>query len=204
MSIAVPSKTQNSNRRRPAQRADGRKNRERLVDATGELLGRGRPFTLAEVGAAAQLSTATAYRHFRSPEDATEAFVGRFWDEMDATVAAAGPELELRRLCGVWVRAVLEWGPALVQLRSQEGFLARRSRGDERVLRLVRILEQPVTAELVRSGTPPSAEQLSYAVALWNAIADPREILDQRSSLGWGARKIAERLHRTVAAALGC
>ena len=56
---------------------------------------------------------------------------------MDATVTAAGPELELRRLCELWVRAVLEWGPALVQLRSQEGFLARRSRGDERVLRQV-------------------------------------------------------------------
>ena len=65
-------------------RADGRRNRARLLAAAGEELQRGRPFTLAEVAERARLSTATAYRHFSSAEEVVEAYVGGFWDDMDA------------------------------------------------------------------------------------------------------------------------
>ena len=188
--------------RRPAKRSDGRENRHRLAEAAGELLHRAEPFTLADVAAAAGLSTATAYRHFRSADDATEAFVGGFWDDMDARVAAVGPEVDLRRFCGIWVRAVLDWGPALVQLRSSEGFLARRASGDLRVARLARLLEPPLIAELTGSGRPPKPAELSYAISLWNAMADPREILDQRETLGWAEKRIAERLCASTSAAL--
>jgi len=44
---------------------------------------------------------------------------------------------------------------------------------------------------------------LSYAIAVWNALADPREVLDQRVVLKWSARRIADRLHATVLAAVG-
>ena len=33
-------------------------------------------------------------------------------------------------------------------------------------------------------------------------MADPREIVDQRDSLGWSAKRIAERLHASASAAL--
>ena len=140
--------------RPPAKRSDGRENRHRLAEAAGELLHRAEPFALADVATAAGLSTATAYRHFRSAEDATEAFVGGFWDDMDARVAAAEPEVDLRRFCGIWVRAVLDWGPALVQLRSREGFLARRASGDVRVARLARLLEPPLSRGAHRVRAP--------------------------------------------------
>ena len=188
--------------REPAKRADGRENRRRLVEAAGKLLSRSEPFTLAEVAARAGLSTATAYRHFRSADDVTEAFVAGFWDQMDTRVAAAGSSLDLRRFCGIWVEAVLEWGPSLVRLRSGAGFLERRRRGDLRVSRLVRLLEPLIRIQLGGSQRGASGEALSYAVSIWNALADPREILDQRTTLGWSARRIAERLNSSVVGAL--
>ena len=188
--------------RPPAKRADGRENRRRLVESAGELLRRSKPFKLADVAAGAGLSTATAYRHFRSADEVTEAFVGGFWDEMDARVAAADPTMDLRRFCGIWVEAVFGWGPSLVQLRSREGFLERRSRGDRRVTRLVRLLEPLLIAELAAAQCAPSADELSYAVSLWNAMADPREILDQRTTLGWSTQKIAGHLHASLMAAV--
>lgn len=173
-----------------AARSDSRRNRERLVRATGELLARGDDFTLAEVAARAGLSTATAYRHFGSAEAATAAYVGGFWDELDARVAAADPDL--RELCGLWVDAVLEWGRALVTVRSREGVLARRARGDELLGRLLRIVEP-------RLPEPDRA----YAFAVWNALADPREVLDQHATLGWDSAEIAGRLHAATVAASG-
>jgi hypothetical protein len=37
-------------------------------------------------------------------------------------------------------------------------------------------------------------------VAVWNALADPREVLEQRAVLGWSARRITGQLHGAVLA----
>src|SRR5690242_14083835 len=107
--------------RPPQRRADARVNRRRLLHATGALLSTGRAFTLAEVASEAGLATATAYRHFRSAEDAIGAFVAGFWDDFDARVGALEPADGISLFCRIWVEEVLTWGRALVQVRSREG-----------------------------------------------------------------------------------
>ncbi|UJA18994.1 TetR/AcrR family transcriptional regulator [Thermoleophilia bacterium SCSIO 60948] len=182
-------------------RADGRQNRRRLLAAAGEHLAEGSEFTLADAAARAGVSTATAYRHFRSSEDLTNAFVAGFWDDADSRAGAdEHAASSLSGLCELWVGAVLDWGPALVAVRSREGLLSRRARGDGRVARLLRIAEPALRAELDRSGEDPA--RLDYVLAVWNALADPREILDQHEMLGWPAATIAAALRSTVECAI--
>ena len=182
-------------------RADGRQNRRRLLDAAGRLLASVPAFTLAEAAASAGVSTATAYRHFRSADDLTDAFVGGFWDDVDERIAADERARDsLTGLCELWVQAVLDWGAALAHLRSREGLLSRRSGGDERVARLTAVAEPALRAELGRGAEDP--ERLSYVLAVWNALADPREVIDQHQALNWNAGQIAAALDATVGSAI--
>ena len=183
-------------------RADARRNRSRLLGAAGELLAADRPFTLADAARLAGVSTATAYRHFRSADDVVDAFVAGFWDDVEDRVSRLEPgHGQLMRLSRLWVDAVLDWGHALVHLRSRRGFLERRSLDDPRVQRLVGVAEPTLRAEcLALTGRPPSKNELSYVLAVWNALADPREILDQHQTLGWPPARIADNLHRSIKA----
>jgi AcrR family transcriptional regulator len=181
-------------------RADSRRNRAQLLAAAGEELQRGQQFTLAEVAQRARLSTATAYRHFSSAEEVVEAYVGGFWDDVDARSRKIAKD-DFPAFCRTWIDAVLDWGPALVYLRSRDGFLTRRSAGDLRVGRLLAVAEPRIEAELRAAGTSCSPE-LSYVLAVWNALADPREILDQRQALGWSSARLSDNLCRTVRAAI--
>jgi AcrR family transcriptional regulator len=200
MTAPVASRPPRSPGREGAGRADGRRNRDRLLVAAGAELQRGRQFTLAQVARRAGLSTATAYRHFGSAEEVVEAYVGGFWDDMDARARAIAAD-DFPRFCRAWVEAVLEWGSALVYLRSRDGFLARRSAGDRRVGRLLAVVEPRIEAELRAAGTDRPSE-FGYVLAVWNALADPREILDQRQALGWPAEHLSDNLCRTVRAAI--
>jgi AcrR family transcriptional regulator len=187
---------------RAAGRADARRNRRLLLDAIGELLAHGGPITLAGAAGLAGVSTATAYRHFRSADDLVDAFVAGFWDDVEdrASRLDAG-EGQLAGLSRLWVGAVLDWGHALVYVRSRRGFLEQRSQRDPRAQRLVEVAEPRLRAEcLALTGESPSANELSYVLAVWNVLADPREILDQRRSLGWPPARIAENLHRSLRA----
>ncbi len=166
--------------------------------ATGEELRSGRHFTLADVARRAGLSTATAYRHFRSAEEAVDSYVGGFWDDVDARVRTIAVD-DLAAFCRAWVDAVLDWGAALVHLRSRDGFLARRAAADERVGRLCAVAEPRIAARLRAAGTSSPAE-LGYVLAAWNALADPREILDQHATLGWTRHQLAENLCSAVGA----
>ena len=179
-----------------ASRADSRRNRTRLITAAGAELRRGRQFTLADVARRAGLSTATAYRHFGSAEEVVDAYVGGFWDDVDGRVRGIAVD-DLAAFCGVWVDAVLDWGAALVYLRSRDGFLARRAAGDARVGRLRAVAEPRIAARLRAAGTSSAAE-LSYVLAVWNALADPREILDQHAALRWSRTLLADNLSSAV------
>lgn len=183
-----------------ASRADARRNRSRLLEAGEQLLAGQGSFKLAEAAKRAGVSTATAYRHFHSADDLVDALVAGFWDVMDERAAALGGSHHLLRdLCIAWVEAVLDWGPILVVLRSRRGLLQRRAAGDLRVVRLTRVIEPGLAAEQASVlGRPPSADESSYLLAVWNALADPREILDQHATLAWSARRIADSLHRSV------
>ncbi len=158
-------------------------------------------FSLSEVAAAAGVSTATAYRHFDSADHVAYSFVAGFLDDVEqrtvSTRLSDEPVGRMHQLCRIWVDAVLDWGPALAHLRSPEGFLTRRRRGEPQVTRSLRHIE-PALAALLPQGA--SAADLTYAVAVWNALADPREVLEQRGALNWSAPTIARRLHEAVLA----
>jgi AcrR family transcriptional regulator len=181
-------------------RADSRRNRARLLTAAGAELRRGGQFTLADVARRAGLSTATAYRHFRSAEEVVDAYVGGFWDDVDARTRGVAAD-DLAGFCRVWVDAVLDWGAALVYLRSRDGFLARRAAGDARVGRLRAVAEPRIAARLRAAGTS-SGSELSYVLAVWNALADPREILDQHATLGRTRDQLSDDLCRSVEAVI--
>ncbi len=181
-------------------RADSRRNRARLLTATGTELQRGRRFALADVARRAGLSTATAYRHIRSGAEVGDAYVGGFWDDVDARVRGIAAD-DLAGFCRAWVEAVLDWGAALVYLRSRDGFLARRAAADERVGRLCAVAEPRIAARLRAAGTSSPAE-LGYVLAAWNALADPREILDQHATLGRTRDQLSDDLCRSVEAVI--
>jgi AcrR family transcriptional regulator len=185
-------------------RSDAQRTRARLLEAAGELLAAETALTLSDVAAAAGVSTATAYRHFESADHVAFSFVAGFLDDVEhRTVSAAlsdEPTQRMHELCGIWVETVLDWGPALAYLRSPEGFLARRARQEPEVTRSLRHIE-PALAALLPSAA--SSADLSYAVAVWNALADPREVLDQRAVLKWPAPRIIDHLHAAVLAAVG-
>jgi AcrR family transcriptional regulator len=184
-----------------SQRSDARRTRGRLLQAAGELLAAEAPFTLSDVAAAAGVSTATAYRHFESADDVGFAFVAGFVDDFEERTAAAAlpgdPVPRMYELCRIWVETVLDWGPALAHLRSPEGFLTRRARREPDVTRSLTLLEPALRALLPADASPA---EVAYALAVWNALADPREVLEQRAVLRWSARRIADHLHRAVLA----
>jgi AcrR family transcriptional regulator len=185
-------------------RSDTRRTRSRLLQAAGELLAAEAEFTLSDVAAAAGVSTATAYRHFESADHVAFSFVAGFLDDVEhrtvSTPLSDEPERRMHELCRIWVETVLDWGPALAHLRSPEGFLSRRARREPEVTRSLRHFEAALSG-LLPSGAPPA--DLAYVVAVWNALADPREVLDQRAALKWSARRIADHLHRAVLAVVG-
>jgi AcrR family transcriptional regulator len=179
-------------------RSDGRRSRERLIKAAGALLTEGHPFTLTDVAARAGVSVATAYRHFKGPADVSDAFVAGFLDDVERRVAetpAAASADRLLQLNRIWVQTVLDWGPALTHLRSPEGFLHRRARGEPDVIRSLRHVEPAIAALLTADAAP---DRLSYVISVWNALADPREILDQHLTLGWSAAQVVEHLQDAV------
>lgn len=185
-------------------RSDALRTRARLLQAAGELLAAETAFTLSDVAAAAGISTATAYRHFESADDVAFSFIAGFLDDVEhRTVSAAlsdEPVQRIHELCRIWVEAVLDWGPALAYLRSPEGFLSRRARREPEVTRSLRHIE-PALAALLPSRA--SSADVAYAVAVWNALADPREVLEQRVVLKWPARRIIDHLHSAVLAVVG-
>jgi AcrR family transcriptional regulator len=179
-------------------RRDTLRTRTRLLQAAGELLAAEATFTLSDVAAAAGVSTATAYRHFESADHVAFSFIAGFLDDVEQRTTAMAlsdePAQRVHELCRIWVETVLDWGPALAHLRSPEGFLTRRARGEPEVARSLRHIEPALQALL------PAGADVTYLVAVWNALADPREVLEQGLVLGWGAERITDQLHRAVLA----
>lgn len=185
-------------RRNVGKRVDSRETRRRLLEALRRLLDHGHEdVTLQTVAEEAGVSTATAYRYFGSAQEAVLAFILAFPDE----VASAFAERErgergvarLELWCETWISLVDEgWGTSLVYLRSPEGFLARRADGDAVISAVCRHVE-PLMSEALEE-LEVSADSLELALFLWNAIYDPREILDLRRSLRWTRARIEHGL----------
>jgi AcrR family transcriptional regulator len=187
-----------ANGRNLGKRVDSRATRQRLLAALRRLLDHGHPdLTLQTVAEEAGVSTATAYRYFGSVEDAVLAYILRFPDEVAVAFGERDQgETGLARLalwCRTWVELVDEgWGTSLVYLRSPEGFLARRAQGEAVISAVCRHVEPLMREALEELGT--SAETVEVALFLWNAIYDPREILDLRRTLRWTRAHIEQGL----------
>jgi AcrR family transcriptional regulator len=153
--------------------------------------------TLQTVAEEAGVSTATAYRYFGSAQEAVVAYILEFPDEVAAVFAEQeNGEQGIERLalwCSTWIQLVDEgWGTSLVYLRSPEGFLARRAEGDPVIGAVCRHVEPLMSDALGALGLP--ADTLDVALFLWNAVYDPREILDLRRTLRWTRARIEQGL----------
>ncbi len=175
-----------------AARRDSRETRRLLIDGIGsyaQAIGRP-PTRLADVAEHVGLSTATAYRHFASLDDLANAHLARL-PEHAVRVFAAGsdrgddPVARFHRWNRAWVAACLARGDTTVPLRSTAGFLRRRADGDP----LVAYVCHHVEPLLAACDVP-----VDVGVAVWNAVSDPREVVDLRDTLGHSERRIARHI----------
>lgn len=162
-------------------RADAQENRRRLVDAVGRLLARDGAVTLGALAGESGVSRSTTYRNFPTAEDAVGAFVDDFLDAFEADAVRVVDDHpdgadRLRALCAAWGDRVAERSPALVHVRSTDGFLARVRSGDPVIGRIHRIVAAAVD-DAVAAGDVADVD-VDFAVFLWNLLLDPRELLD--------------------------
>lgn len=182
-------------------RTDTQRNRALLVSAAGRLFAAGTPATMAEVAAAAGTSTATAYRHFASVEDALAAYrfeVGRELLDFSRAQDAHGAGL-LRLVCGKWVQLVVRHGGAMVHTRYAEGYLARILEGAYYLTVQAEALKRPLEEASKELDTGQLGNE---ALFLWNVFFDPRDIFDLIHSVGLTVEQVSDRLTRTFIGAL--
>jgi AcrR family transcriptional regulator len=182
------------------QRSDGQSSRARLIDAVGTYANEhgSRPVRLSDLADMAGVGTATAYRHFASVDEAVNVYLSRL-PEHAAGLFARRPlptdpvdALQFWNEC--WVKSCHRFAATSVGLRSSEGFLARRQRGE------------PVVAFVCAQIEPllrPLAKDPVALLVVWNAVSDPREVLDLRTTQRWSGRRIATFITETTVAAAG-
>ncbi len=181
--------------RNNGERADSRNTHARLIDAVSNWVAAhgSAPTRLADVAEIAGVSTATAYRHFSSVDDAIQAFVlqlpVRAVELFEASDRPGDDPVERFRCWNrSWVTACVEHGTLAVNLRSPRGFLERRASND------------PVISYACSRIEPllePLAGDSIMQLFTWNVTSDPREILDLLG-LGWTEGEIAEFVTNSV------
>jgi AcrR family transcriptional regulator len=191
---------------RPVLRRDTRQTRDRLLDATGELLAESGPtFGLPELARRGEVAIATAYRHFETVHDAYHQYMLRTAVQLAAALGSVGQSRTARGrfdgACGKWAEQALGWGPAIVHVRNWRGFLQRLQDQDPAVTALYAALE-PIVGALIEDGVIPG-QDVEYAVLVWITLFDERVIVDLSESKGWSGGRIARRLGATVLRALG-
>lgn len=176
-----------------------------LLDAAERLLARvGRRFSLTDLAAEANVSTATAYRHFGDVAEVLDAYyevlISGLVSHMAALPETDDPLARFRAVCALWVRDATVWGRAAVQVRSSAGFLARLHSGDFLVTTLHQALA-PLVTDMVDARVIPPV-MVEYATMIWATIFDERVIVDLLD-LGWSVDRVAARLTGTALGALG-
>jgi AcrR family transcriptional regulator len=191
-------------RLKPA-RIDSRDTRARLIAAAGELAQKtGLPPTrLADIAEAAGISTATAYRHFASAEEVALAHVLQLphlaIDRFTSCEKSVQESPAIKRFADwndAWVHACIVFGPSAAALRSPEGFLARRRRGEPSIALVCEHVE-PLLVDLLNAKHIASVVE---ALIVWNAISDPREVLDMKNTLRWSRSRIVAFITETTTA----
>jgi AcrR family transcriptional regulator len=185
----------------PGLRSDTLRNRKLIVKAAGKLFAEGRQATMADIARSAEVSTATAYRHFASVDDVLARFrfeVGSELLHFSGQQEATGLEL-LRIVSTKWVSLVVMHGRAMVHTRSGEGYLARLRSGAAHLTVQADALQAPLRDTCLELGIRDPGDQ---AMFLWNVLFDPREIFDVIETLGLSAEDTADRLVATLVGAL--
>lgn len=184
-------------------RSDTQRNRRQLVKAAGQLFASRRgAISMTDVAKHAEISTATAYRHFASVEDILAEYrfgVGeKLRDYSLKQQEASGVEL-LTMVSRKWVDLVIRHGGAMLYTRSGEGYLARLRSGAFYLTVQADALERPLREACEELGLPAIGDE---AMFLWNILFDPREILDLINTVGLTKDQTTARLIAALKGAL--
>ncbi|MFG2964879.1 MULTISPECIES: TetR/AcrR family transcriptional regulator [unclassified Streptomyces] len=159
-------------------RSDTERNRRQLIKAAALLFENSpTPVSLAEIAKQAEVSTATAYRHFSSVEEILHAFraqVGSDLRDFSAQQSSRGMA-RLEAVSRHWVSLVLEHGGAMAQMRSHRGYLERLREGTGYLTPQAEALAEPLRQTTEDLGLGDLGDEALY---VWNVLFDPRDILD--------------------------
>lgn len=181
-------------------RSDTERNRRRLIRAAAHLVSRrGTAVKMVDVAERAEVSTATAYRHFSSVDEVLAEFrfdVGTRLLEFSRKNESHGIAL-LESVSREWVRLVVKHGGAMVVTRSGEGYLARLRSGARYLTVQADALKTPIAEAAAELGIPDPGDE---GLFLWNILFDPREIFDLLHTVGLTEDLAA---HKLVSAFMG-
>ena len=183
-------------------RSDTERNRKRLIRAAAYLVARrGTTVKMADVAERAEVSTATAYRHFGSVDEILAQFrydVGVRLLEFVRTEESTGLAL-LAAVSAHWVTLVVKHGGAMVHTRSDEGYLARLRTGAPYLTIQADALLGPIASAAAELGVADPGDE---GLFLWNILFDPREIFDLLGTVGLTHQQVSTRLFTTFCGAM--
>ena len=191
---------------RPRQRRlrrDSIRNEQALIEAVGALL-REDPdsATMPAVAERAGLSQATAYRYFTTLDQLHTRFMRSVVDQtLEKTRNLPGSGVELfESILRHWLKVVTEYGPAMVLVRSREGFMTRLEAGETHAVTLDKIWGTAIRQLLVEHGIDES--KYPFALNLYNALMNSREVLDLRAVTGMSDDEIVSHYSRIYRASI--
>lgn len=183
-------------------RSDQERNRRRIVKAAVYLVARkGTAVRMADVAERAEISTATAYRHFASVDEVLAEFrddVGRQLLDYSKKCDEHGVAL-LEAVSQEWVRLVIKNGAAMIHSRSDEGYLKRLRAGTDYLSAQAEAVGKPVAEAGTELGIPDIGDE---GLFLWNVLFDPREIHDLLDTVGLTGPEIGRRLVSALTGAM--
>ena len=183
-------------------RSDTQRNRRELIKAAGQLFASRRgPISMTDVAKQADISSATAYRHFNSVEEILAEYrygVGEKLRDFSLKQESSGLVL-LEAVSRKWVDLVVRHGGAMLYTRSGEGYLARLRQGTHYIQVQADALERPLREACEELGLPPLGDE---AMFLWNILFDPREIFDLIKTVGLTKEQASARLVAALTGAL--
>lgn len=183
-------------------RSDTERNRRRLIKAAAFLVARkGSSVRMADVAERAEVSPATAYRHFGSVDEILAQF--RFdVGERLLTFSQKSEEHGLAKLeavCRYWVGLVVKHGGAMVHTRSEQGYLERLRASTQYLTVQGDALLPPIAEAADELGIDDPADE---ALFLWNIMFDPREIFDLLNTVGLSEDQASRRLFSAFCGAM--
>lgn len=183
-------------------RSDTERNRRRLIKAAAYLVARrGSSVRMTDVAERAEVSPATAYRHFGSVDEILAQFRFDVGERLrDFSVKSDEHGLaKLESVCTQWVRLVVKHGGAMVHTRSEQGYLARLRAGTPYLTVQGEALLPAIAEAADELGIDDPADE---ALFLWNIMFDPREIFDLLQTVGLSEEQAARRLFAAFCGAL--